>query len=1136
MVTRRERVVLDLESNLPAGMLRGAASTQVLRMELERLSTASVRSTKVSQDQSRSLDRVDASARKADQSINQLTGRIRLFADLIAIFGPGIVPMLGAAGAGVMALAAQMGSAAIAGGVLLGSLQGVGDGLKAIHEADIEPTAENLAELDKVMASLSPAAREFARQGYELLPMLKALRDTGAANLFPGLMSSLDNLEQLESEFARIMRTNGRVVGNMADDITESLASDRWADFLAFAATDGPQAVRQLTQTVGSLTHGLAELWMAFDPVNDDAGRWMRDMARDFDAWATKLDQTQGFEDFVEYIRTTGPQVADMLGSLFNALVQIGQAAAPLGGPVLEGTTALLDVLAAIADSDAGPTIMAAVTAMALLSRGAKLYETAAGSAFSRTHVANIRGMAAALDTTSRSQERASLSVSAYAEAEKKRGAAVRDGMKSLGKGAALMGGLAVASSGAADSLGLTNTISLALMGTMAGPWGAAVGGAIGLMLDLGSSQDNTAGRVADLTATFDAQTGAITENTRAKSNQQAQDAGLLSAAEEIGLRASVVTDAIMGNVEAQNLLNDAVAQYGVSYSITSVKDMRKNYSEAEIGAELATRAATKLRDEIPGLTSDFSSASEAAAQFGRGMDGAGESTYRAESRVEAFTRSVARLERLLSTRAGLRDYEQALDDFTKSLKENGRNWDINTQKGRDNQAALDDIVGTTLKVAEGLRGANRQRFLTNAISDLRTMANNANIPQSQIRQLIRLLREANGVRVRPVIDADTVRAMSAIERVRNALAGIKDKTVTVRVTQTGAGVTPGFGPVREARGGVLDFYANGGVRENHVAQIAPAGSWRVWAEPETGGEAYIPLSPAKRGRSIDIWEEVGSRLGVSFARYAEGGVTGDKDGKDKRPVRRGVGLPADVAELINGFGGLARALRQSERALEQETQERGNAVSALEATQSAMAELAEAATAGFSGDPFREREGSDSDPAWRAGARGGRAGTADPIAALMEDIAYGQRREGLIKDAQRAGLGGSTPGEQAALAEALRGANNDALAAMLAAGTVQQFEDLFIQRQALVGSVGGNAAEAVMGEELRANREELQRQTDEMREVKEQVAALRREQDAREEREAQRGKDNAHASGEAAASGVVKGGNKAARRRRRDT
>ena len=63
--------------------------------------------------------------------------------------------------------------------------------------------------------------------------------------------------------------------------------------------------------------------------------------------------------------------------------------------------------------------------------------------------------------------------------------------------------------------------------------------------------------------------------------------------------------------------------------------------------------------------------------------------------------------------------------------------------------------------------------------------------------------------------------------------------------------------------------YAAGGV-EDHYAQIATAGAWRVWAEPETGGEAYIPLAPAKRDRSLGIWEETGRRLGV----FAEGGFS----------------------------------------------------------------------------------------------------------------------------------------------------------------------------------------------------------------------------------------------------------------------
>ncbi|MEV0616203.1 hypothetical protein AB0I81_23010 [Nonomuraea sp. NPDC050404] len=72
------------------------------------------------------------------------------------------------------------------------------------------------------------------------------------------------------------------------------------------------------------------------------------------------------------------------------------------------------------------------------------------------------------------------------------------------------------------------------------------------------------------------------------------------------------------------------------------------------------------------------------------------------------------------------------------------------------------------------------------------------------------------------------------------------------------------------ADGGILT-YANGGIRsfaggaENHIAQIASANTIRMWAEPETGGEAYIPLAMSKRARSEDILSEVAERFGGRF-------------------------------------------------------------------------------------------------------------------------------------------------------------------------------------------------------------------------------------------------------------------------------
>ena len=63
-------------------------------------------------------------------------------------------------------------------------------------------------------------------------------------------------------------------------------------------------------------------------------------------------------------------------------------------------------------------------------------------------------------------------------------------------------------------------------------------------------------------------------------------------------------------------------------------------------------------------------------------------------------------------------------------------------------------------------------------------------------------------------------------------------------------------------------FFLNGS--EDHRAMIAGAGNgrtpFRVWAEPETGGEAYIPLAKGKRKRSTQILATVADRFGLTLS------------------------------------------------------------------------------------------------------------------------------------------------------------------------------------------------------------------------------------------------------------------------------
>lgn len=166
------------------------------------------------------------------------------------------------------------------------------------------------------------------------------------------------------------------------------------------------------------------------------------------------------------------------------------------------------------------------------------------------------------------------------------------------------------------------------------------------------------------------------------------------------------------------------------------------------------------------------------------------------------------------------------------------------------------------------------------------------------------------------------------------AVGGISGRVLGTSYINVVARQVPGIGIAAQglgkADGGIVNFYAEGGVRdESHIAQIAPAGSWRVWGEPETGGEAYIPLSPAKRGRSREVAEETVGILGGNVEWFAKGGMSqaqksafkdmvqsfgvshfGSIAGYQTDSFSKKLGAPADLNSLVSALNEVAGQIR----------------------------------------------------------------------------------------------------------------------------------------------------------------------------------------------------------------------------------
>ena len=88
--------------------------------------------------------------------------------------------------------------------------------------------------------------------------------------------------------------------------------------------------------------------------------------------------------------------------------------------------------------------------------------------------------------------------------------------------------------------------------------------------------------------------------------------------------------------------------------------------------------------------------------QAAGGVGDLGEEAQTAEEAFDQLNDEMKIFFGFMDQRDAVRGYQASVDDLRKSLKENGKTFDVNTKSGRANQEALDDTFDSALKVAEG--------------------------------------------------------------------------------------------------------------------------------------------------------------------------------------------------------------------------------------------------------------------------------------------------------------------------------------------------------------------------------------------------------------------------------------------------
>ena len=288
-----------------------------------------------------------------------------------------------------------------------------------------------------------------------------------------------------------------------------------------------------------------------------------------------------------------------------------------------------------------------------------------------------------------------------------------------------------------------------------------------------------------------------------------------------------------------------------VGYSVGAARDMLPGYTEALKQADSAARdsgyATADLADTVARLTEQWYDSANAALGISNAQTAAADALAKANELAAEGARIVYDQSGAFDLMDEVtREAVSALNDLAASNL--AANEQIRKMYGEDSpqlQAALTAQRESFIAVAEQL-GLTREQAVAYADSL-------GQIPTAP-STVVTLNKAPTWDSVYDEITGklDQITGTRTMTTLLNFVTGKKPTLTDMLIPQANGGLVEFFaaGGIRGSapilqprpRSGLAQHFATGGFsRENHVAQIAPAGSWRVWAEDETPGPAFIP-------------------------------------------------------------------------------------------------------------------------------------------------------------------------------------------------------------------------------------------------------------------------------------------------------
>ncbi|MBG0828561.1 hypothetical protein HS041_12355 [Planomonospora sp. ID67723] len=716
----------------------------------------------------------------------------------------------------------------------------------------LDKLAEAMAKLSKAERALLKDMKDF---GDAYLAWQRALQP----DVLPVISQGLSLMEQTLPRLTPFVQSSSAAFSTLLTEAEKALAGPFWTQFAFNLNTVLPGAIIGLGRSFGNITTGVAGIIDAFLPFAPTVVGGIESATAAFSEWGQSLKNSPEFAEFIEFVKVNAPQAWELIKNLASALGNIVEAVAPLGVGSMAGLNLLAQLVAGM---DPGHIQAIAVALVAIKVAHAGLSAVSAWKGLA-DNVGLLGG--AAGKTTGKV-------------------AALGKAMLGIGAGVLVLQGVGSAVSAIeGQSKGIDRlTLALTELG-QTGKWAGDLEDQwVGVFDKAGTAAEGFRDGLRELNdpSLYErlidhpfTELGAVLP-------------GIDSAVDRLEQRFADMDQTLAGMVSSGNLAGAQAA----------FAQMTEEAAKAGVPVE-------KLQELFPLYSQSVRVAGHASTEAAAGIDQAKQKLDGFQTSMDAFTARTDVLQAMANVKKSYEDAAVAIEaangklSVSKGMNDQQRDAVV---RAREAFSGYITAIKTAADGAATLSGKQTEgsRVIAEQLPKLAELAGKSTEAKAQIL----LLAQAYGLSAEDAkkamrggqdlkevldkikskeikIEADTKAAKEQLDAFLKSLLNIKPIAIPYYLQAQGstAPVLPGSKP--KAWGGIssvsgTEYMAAGGIRD--LGASAPA---MIVRSPhrlsgrsgpdvvfgEAGAEAYIPLSPAKRARGLEVLSATANIMGQTL-------------------------------------------------------------------------------------------------------------------------------------------------------------------------------------------------------------------------------------------------------------------------------